>query len=116
EVSLAEDQLAHDALAAGQIHVWLHPHTADGGPLPGSNLGPDALEERRVVVLDPFVLRGLRAREVIVGVHDHQSDRRGEGARALSPRLANRPEPGRVDVGVTDGDDAVGTGARLQIE
>ena len=61
EVALSEDQLAHDALAAGQVHVGLDPHPADRMPLTLRNLVADALEDRRMTLLDPVVLRGLRA-------------------------------------------------------
>ena len=61
-----------------------------------------------IASLDPVVLRGLRAGEVVVGVVVHQPDGGGERARALADRLADRPQPRRVDVRVADADHAGG--------
>ncbi len=107
EVALAVHQLAHQALPARQVHVGLDPHPADRLPLPAGDLGGDPLEQLRGAFLDPRVLRRLRAREAVVGVVVHQAHRRGERAQALALRLAQRPQPGGVDVGVADRDDAV---------
>ncbi len=116
EVPLPEHQLPHDALTARQVHVGLDPHAADRVPLTGSNLGLDAFEQGWLSVLDPLVLRRLRAGEVVVGVVVHQAERRGECACALSLCLAYRPQPRRVDVGMTDGDDSMGTRSGAEIE
>src|SRR6185295_7133262 len=59
EVTLSDDELADDALAARQVHVGLDPHTTNGMPLAGGDLVPDRLEQRRVTTFDPVVLSGL---------------------------------------------------------
>ena len=55
--------------------------------------------------------------EHVVGSPVHQVDRRRERADALAHRLADRPQPGRVDVRVPGGDDTVaaGRGRRRQL-
>ena len=108
EVALAVDDLADDALAGRQVHVRLDPHPADRHPLPVGDLVDDAGEQLRLALGDPRVLLRLRAREPVVGLGVHQRDRRGERAAALAHRLAERPQPRRVDVRVAGGDDAVG--------
>ena len=73
----------------------------------------DPLEQLRVVLLHPGVL--LRR-----GAGEHEARGRAsisvehvrERARALADGLAQRPQPGRVDVRVADGDDAVRAGVR----
>ena len=116
EVALPEHQLAHDALATWKVHVGLDPHAADGMPLAAGNLVADVFEDGRVAAFDPVVLGSLRAGEVIVGVVVHQPDGRGERARTFALRLANRPQPGGVDVGVTDSDDSVRAGPCTKVE
>ena len=110
EVALAVHQLTGDALTARQVHVGLYPHTAHRLPLPGRHLVADALEQRRVLALDPLVLGGLRTREAVLGVVVHQAHCRREGACALALRFADRPQPCRVDVRMPDRDHPVGTG------
>ena len=61
---------------------------------------------------DPRVLLRLRAREPVVRRIVHQRHGRGERARALADRLAQRPQPRGVDVGVAGRHDPVGTGPR----
>ena len=108
EELLARDELAGHRLAAGHVGVTLDPHAADGNELPRSDLLADAGEHLRVVLLHPEVLLGARAREHEVGVLVHEVHDVGERAGALAHGLAQRPQPGRVDVGVAGGENAVG--------
>ena len=107
EVALAVHDLAGEALAGRQVHVGFDPHAADGDPLTAVDLDVDPLEQVGFVVLDPRVLLGLRAGEPVLGILVHQPHCRGERADALANRLAHRPQPRRVDVGVAGGDDAM---------
>ncbi len=77
---------------------------------PAATRGPDPLEQLGLLLGDPGVLLRRRAREPQVGVLLGERDDVGERARALAHRLAHRPQPGRVDVRVPDGRDAVGAG------
>lgn len=60
--------------------------------------------------LDPVELLRLRHREDELGVVVHQVDHVGRGTGDLAHRLAQRPQPRGVDVGVADRADAVGGG------
>ena len=108
EVALAVHDLADEALARGQVHVGLDPHPAGRHPLPALDLGGDAGEQVGLALLDPRVLLSLGADEPVIGVLVHQADRRRERPLALASRLADRPQPCGVDVGVAGGDDPVG--------
>ena len=114
EVPLAEDDLAHQRLARGQVAVGLHPHPAHRHELAGADPGGDAGEQLRVALLDPGQVLGRRAHEAVVGERFHQRDGGGECAGALADGLPQGPQPGRVDVGVADGRDpgAVGRPGR----
>ena len=60
------------------------------------------------MLLHPRELLRRRAGEEEVVVLVHEREHVGEGAGALADRLAHRPQPGRVDVRVADGDHVVG--------
>jgi hypothetical protein len=110
EVALAEHDLAHQALAGRQVHVGFDPHPTHGCPLAALDPLEDLREELRVILLDPRVVLRRRRSEHVLGVVVHQGDRRRERPGALAPRLADRPEPGSVDVSVADGHGAVAHG------
>ncbi|MEJ7720155.1 MAG: hypothetical protein WKF58_06760 [Ilumatobacteraceae bacterium] len=107
EVALAEHELTNDRLARRKVHVGLDPHPADRDELPTRDVVADALEQGGVVLLDPGVVLGLRAHEAVVRVSVHHRHGRRERPAALAPRLADRPQPCGVDVGVPAGDDVV---------
>ncbi len=108
EVPLAVHDLADEALAGRQVHVGLDPHPAGRHPLSARDLRRDAGEELGLAVLDPRVLLRLRADEPVLGVLVHQPDGRGERPLALASRLADRPQPGGVDVRMPGRDDPMG--------
>ena len=112
EVPLAGHELARHRLAAGHVGVGLDPHAADGDELPVRDRLRDPFEQFRVVLLDPGVLLGRGAGEPEVGIGLGELENVGERPSALADRLPHRPQPGRVDVGVTDGDDPVRAGVR----
>ncbi|OEI67426.1 hypothetical protein Cus16_2856 [Curtobacterium sp. ER1/6] len=111
EQALPGDELAREGLTTGQVGVRLDPHAADGDPAALGHALLDAGPDRRVPVADPGVLLCGRAREGEVGVLVHQVEHVRERPGALADRLADRPEPGGVDVRVSDGDGAVRGGA-----
>ena len=108
EVPLPVHDLADEALAGRQVHVGLDPHPAGRHPLSALDLRRDAGEELGLAFLDPRVLLRLRADEPVLGVLVHQPDGRGERPLALASRLADRPQPGGVDVRMPGGDDPMG--------
>ncbi len=111
EEALAVQELAHERFARGQVAVRLDPAAADGQPAPGRDLRADALPQLRRARLDPGVLLRLRAGEAVRGIALEQAQLRGEAAHALAVGLLERPQPGRVDVGVADRRDRVDMGA-----
>ncbi len=98
EVALAVHKLAHQAFAAGQVHVGLDPHATDRLPLAAGYPLANAIEQRRVVLFHPFVLRRLRTREAKLGIGVHHARCAGERARTFAHRLADRPQPGGINV------------------
>src|SRR5204863_7434041 len=102
EESLAMQQLTHERLAARKVAVRLDPHRANGLPLAARDLLFDPFVQVGIRLLDPRVLRRLRAREDVVGIRVHELDLCRPAARALSPALAQRPLPRGVDVGMTE--------------
>jgi hypothetical protein len=64
----------------------------------------DRLEEVRVILPNVVVELRLALGEVVVGELLHQVQHGVEGAAGLAPRLAQRPQPGDVDVGVAGAD------------
>ena len=108
EVALAVGDLPDQGFTAGEIGVGLDPHAADGDPPPVRDAPRDAFEHRGVVLAHPLVLDGLGAPEPEVGVAVHEGEHVRERAGALADGLADRPEPGGVDVGVPDRGDPVG--------
>lgn len=112
EEPFAVDQLAGQRLAAGQVAVGLDPHAADRRPLALLHRLLDAGPHVRVVVAHPLVLLGLRAGEDEVVVLVGERGDVGEGAGRLPLGLADRPQPGGVDVRVADAGEGVGAGVR----
>ncbi len=114
EELLAVHELPDHGLAADHVGVGLHPHAADRYEPALRDLLLDPLEELGPVDLDPVQLLRLRHGEHELGVPVHQVDHVGGGPGDLADGLAQRPQPGRVDVGVADGADPVrgGVGGR----
>ena len=110
EEPLAVVQLPGEGLAAGHVGVGLDPHAAHGHEAalahPVDHPGPDL----GAVLLEPGELLGRGHGVDELGVVVHQGDDVGAGAGHLAHRLAHRPQPGGVDVGVADRREAVGAG------
>ena len=93
------------AIRAREVAVGLDPHPADGLPAPLFDPFLDGLEQLGIIVLDVLVELRLALGEVVLGELFHQPQDCMEGAPGLAARLAQRPEPGHVDVGVSGGED-----------
>ncbi len=107
EEPLALHELADERLAARHVRVRLDPHAADWHePALGDALA-EALEELRVVLLQPRVLLRAGGGEHEVGILVHEREHVREGPGDLAARLAHGPEPGGVDVRVADRGDPV---------
>ena len=68
------------------------------------------------MVAHPGQVLGLGDDEAVLGVPVHELEHGAEGARALADRLAQRPQPRRVEMGVPDDADGVGTGGGRLVE
>src|SRR5664279_4616315 len=68
EKLLAHQELSGHRLTAGHVGVRFHPHSTDRDELPGYHLGPNSLEQRRVIVFDPGELLRRRAGENEIGI------------------------------------------------
>ncbi len=101
EIALAVEQLPHKQLRRRHVGVGLDPHRADRLPLPGGNLLLDLRDELRIVLLEKGVELGGRGVEAEVRMAIHQPDHRVERAVGFPPRLRQRPQPGKVDMGMT---------------
>ncbi|CAH0297531.1 hypothetical protein SRABI128_04075 [Microbacterium sp. Bi128] len=103
EKAFTLEELPCHGLAAGHVGVGFDPHPADGNELAGADLVPDAPEELRIVLLHPRELLGGGARKDEIGILVHQGHDVGERPGALADGFPDRPQPGRIDVGVARG-------------
>ncbi len=72
EEAFAVEELADQALAAGDVGIGLDPHTAFGDELPGLDRTLDAPVQVGVVVFDHPVEMGLALQEAVLRVFCHQ--------------------------------------------
>ena len=116
EEALPVQELAHERLARRQVAVRLDPRAADRHPPARLGVAADALVELGHARPDPVVLLGLRAREPELRVAVHVRGLRAERPHHLALRLGQRPQPGRVDVGMADRGDLVDVRAVAMFE
>ena len=102
-VRAAVEQLAAHRLAAGQVGVGLDPHAADGDDAAAGDGRAQPLEQLGVVLLDPRRVLRRGEGEAVLRVEVEQAQLVGDGAGRLAAGLAQRPQPGGVDVRVADG-------------
>lgn len=107
EEPLAVHDLPGQRLTARHVGVGLHPHRTHGRPIAVLHGLLDALPDVWLVLLHPGVLLGLRAGEDQFRVVGGQRRDVGEGPGRLADRLAQRPQPRRVDVRVPGPRDTV---------
>ncbi len=102
EEALAVEELADEGLAAGHVGVVLDPAASDGVEAALGHLHLDAVPDGGVELLQPFVLLGLGAGKVELGVALHQVALVRPRAGDLALGLVPGPEPAAVDVAVPD--------------
>ena len=100
-----EQELARQRLGAADVAVGFDPHAADRFPAAVADLLLDGGKEFRLVLPDVVVELWLALGEGVVGELLHEAQGGVERAFGLAARLAERPEPGNVDVGMTGGVD-----------
>ena len=97
------DELADQRLARGEVAVGLDPHAALRLPAAGGDGLLHAGEQLGIELFHPGVMLRCRGAEDVSGIALDEVELSGEGTGGLAHRLALRPQPGGVDVGVTDG-------------
>ncbi len=105
EEGAAQEKLPGQGLRATQVTVGFHPHTADRLPTAFGYPTFNALEQFRIVLSYKIVELGLALGEVVIRELFHQAQHGVEGASRFAPGLAERPQPGHVNVSVAGGDD-----------
>ena len=111
EKTLAINHLAHQAFAAGQIAVGLHPHAPLTFPAPLADALPDLLIQCGGFLPQVLIQKGLGGHKAVFRIAPHQLQHRGKAALHLLPGLAEGPQPGAVDVRVPDALHGDGRGA-----
>ena len=108
EIAFAVENLADQRFARGQVAIGLDPHGPDRLPLAAADGFFDAVPDFGIVGLHPGVLLSLGTHEDVFRIAVHVIQGGGKRAGAFADGLAQRPEPGRVDVGMADGGKGVG--------
>lgn len=72
EKSLAVEKLSDQRLAAGHVGIMLDPTATDRMKLALFDPASDTVENRRVILFQPFKLLSLRAGETMLGIPVHQ--------------------------------------------
>ena len=102
EETLADETLAHERFARGDVAVRLDPHAALHFPTAVRDGLFHFFVERRIVFLADFVELRLRRAVFEARVALHVEDLARERAPDLADRFAQRPEPLHVDVRMPD--------------
>ena len=103
EVALAVEDLPDQRFARDEIAIRFDPHGADGFPLAALHRLFDSFPNGGIVGLHPGIVLRLRAHEDIFGILFHVIQRGGERPGAFADRFTKGPQPGGIDVRVTDG-------------
>ncbi len=98
-------KLPRQRLGARQVTVGLNPHPAEGFPAPFGDALFDAFKKLRVVLLHIIVKLRLTLRKGVLRELFHEPQDGVKGATGLAAGLAERPEPGDVNVCVPGGGD-----------
>ena len=106
EVALADEELADEGFAVGEVEVGLDPHAADDLPATLFDALADLVVHLRIFFGYPGGVLGGGLGVGVAGVLVHELERGGEGALDYVDGFAARPEPGGVDVGVASEVDA----------
>lgn len=100
EEGAADEDVAGDGLAGGQVGVGLQEPAAGDHPAAVGHMLPDAGEELGAKVAGPLVEHGLVVVEDEVGVFVQQVGGGLEGGQGLAQALGPVPDPHRVDMGL----------------
>ena len=101
----AEQELARQRFRARCVAIGLDPGAAHHLPAPVLYALFDAVEDLRIILFGVFVELGLALGEDVVGVVVHHAQHVAERSAAFAARLRQRPQPGHVDMGMTNPDD-----------
>ena len=102
-VALSMDELTDQSLSGSHIGIRLHPHGAFRNPLPLSDGLADPFKQLRIIFPAHFIGSGLALQEFIFRIFLKQPQLRGKGAGGLPVRLRHGPQPGKIQMGVSDG-------------
>jgi len=102
EVTLPDQALADERLAAGDVAVRLDPPAAGDLPAPFGHALPDLLEHGRIGAFHPLVEGRRAGDEDEVAILGHAIQSRAEGRPHLLEAFLPGPQPDRVDVGIAD--------------
>ena len=109
-----KEELPRQRFRARDVAVGLHPRAAQRLPTAIPHPLLDDLKQLRIILPHEIIQLGLALAEAEFGVLLHQADDVVERPSALAPGLAQRPKPGHVNVGVSNGSDVhVQRSARL---
>ena len=103
EKSRPVENLAHERLPAGDTAIRLHPECPLQFNAPGLNRLLDARIKHRVIFFHPGKKLGLARAENITRIIFYIIKGVCESPRSFADRLADRPEPGQVQVGMPHG-------------
>ena len=103
EETLADKELPDKGFARNNVCIGFNPHTAFGFPAAFLDFFLDFFVKLGVILLHIVIKLSLRGHEFIFGEFFHKVDNRCERTPSLIPCLAQSPEPGNVDMSMTDG-------------
>ena len=102
EPAFAPHELPDQAFAAGQVGIALDIECAIGKDLSGADQFPDFLKLLRRVCSEHFQECGLTGKEAVLGVFLKQLQLIAIGAACLMIRFLHGPEPGQVDMRLSE--------------
>ncbi len=97
--------MPRQGLRARDVAIGLHPRAAQRLPTALAHSLLDDLEQLRIILPHKVIQLGLALAEAEFGVLLHQADDIVERPSAFTPGLAQRPQPGHVNVSVTHSGD-----------
>ena len=101
-ICLAVQQLADQRLTTRHVCIRLHPHGAFGDPLALFNCLSDFLKQLRIVFPAHLIAGRLALDKFIVLILLHQTQLRRKCPGSLPVRLRHRPQPGQIQMGVSN--------------
>ena len=102
EPALSPDELPDEAFPGGDVGITLHPQRPLGIKSPGGGLFFHPPVDVRIKGLQILQYRRLAEQEPVVRILLHQRQLVGVGPGRLPHGLLHRPEPGQVQVGLSE--------------